>query len=213
MCDHSIANVTIQVPLNGSSGSPSSSSGTPSGTPSSLPANTPKKSSNAGAIAGGVVGGLGGAALLALAAFLYRRRRHPRAVSPETGPVDLITQPVPFPYDPPSRPPAMSEAAPLHGYGVGLGVPVSKAQEAAGAARPPQSTPSTSAYSSSSGAGSSRHLPVGAVVSPTSSADTGLSHTDVQGLRTEVENLRRVMQTLHEASFEPPPGYEPERDE
>lgn len=56
---------------------------------------------------------------------------------------------------------------------------------------------------------------MGAVVEPTASTDTGLLHLDVQGLRTEVENLRRVIQTLHETSFKPPPEYEPEtqRDE
>lgn len=231
MCDCSTENVTIHVPLNASSGATSSSPNTPSGAPSAVPSDTAKKSSNTGAIVGGVVGGVGGAALLALLGFLYWRRRHPRAASPEAGHVDLIT-PVPFTYAPPSGPPAMSEAAPLHGvgvgYGVGLGLPASKAQEAVASAgasgsrptqstlsapRPSQSTPSASAYSSSSGAGSSRNLPAGAVVSPTASTDTGLSHSDVQGLRTEVENLRRVMQTLHETTYEPPPGYEPERDE
>ena len=50
----------------------------------------------------------------------------------------------------------------------------------------------------------------------TSTATTTISgptvqfQSDVQGLRTEVENLRRVMQTLNEARYEPPPGYEPE---
>lgn len=63
------------------------------------------------------------------------------------------------------------------------------------------SAPSTSAYSSS-GPGSSRDAPT-----EVGSPDTNLSQSDVQGLRMEVENLRRVMQEIQADRVEAPPSY------
>ncbi len=42
----------------------------------------------------------------------------------------------------------------------------------------------------------------------TGDGSVSISPTDVIGLRTEVENLRRVMQELRAERFEPPPEYD-----
>ena len=62
----------------------------------------------------------------------------------------------------------------------------------------PSPPASNSAYSSS-GAPSSRE--------PPTEAGSPLSHSDVQGLRMEVENLRRVMQEIQAERVEAPPSY------
>ncbi|KAF7794738.1 hypothetical protein EIP86_005876 [Pleurotus ostreatoroseus] len=203
-------NLTLNISESSSSSSPSTPGSTPSGTPGDSSATAPKKSSNAGAIAGGIIGGVGGAALFGLIGFMYWRRRHNRSVSPETGNVDLITEPEPFAYRPTPNPSAMTESS-LRRFEM---VAAAKSREAtSNTASETQPTPSASAYTSTSAVTSSGNpSATEPTMSPTSSDVTALSHSDVQGLRTEVANLRRVMESLQEARYEPPPGYEPETE-
>ncbi|KAF7794744.1 hypothetical protein EIP86_005882 [Pleurotus ostreatoroseus] len=195
-----IQNVTITVSAGLSSGSGIA--------PNDLPAN-PKKSSHTGAIVGGVIGGLAGAALLGLVVWLYMRRRYRRPqMVPEAGNVDLLPRAAPFTDESPLGPALMTETPLRHFDFVSA-----KKREATDV--PPLNT-SVSSPSESSGEILSPVPPItgtGAPISWAASSDTPVSHSDVQGLRTEMENLRRAVQTLHETRFEPPPGYQPGDDD
>ena len=71
----------------------------------------------------------------------------------------------------------------------------------------PASNGSTSAYTSSTTPPSSRNPPTDELSEPRSTTSP-LSPEEVEGLRTEVENLRRVMQAFQTERYEPPPGYD-----
>ncbi|KAI1795667.1 hypothetical protein LXA43DRAFT_731775 [Ganoderma leucocontextum] len=64
------------------------------------------------------------------------------------------------------------------------------------------SVATSSNLGSQTGSVSSRDM-----LSPGSSGSHSISPTDVLGLKTEVENLRRVMQEMRAERFEPPPEY------
>lgn len=165
--------------------------------PSFLPS---QKSSDVGAIVGGVVGGLGGAACLILVGFLFWRKRHPRTRSSEAG---LATQPSPF-VDAPShaRPSDIMTQAPRRSYGPGL---VSRKETERMLASRNISSPDPS---------SSANISVGGL-SPyqnPSAASSGppVAHSDMQALVMEVENLRRVVQTIRDPGLDSPPEYRSE---
>lgn len=191
-------NLTINVPTNlsSTSTSPSTSSGISSGAPTDRPLYTPHKSSNAGAIAGGVIGGVGGAAILCGLFFLSRCRRHPHRVS-------IQTEPVPFTHEISADLSSMTET-PTRRPGI-IGV---KGHEAM-LERRNASELNPSTLASSSNVTTSGQTPFAAATT-TPVADTTGSHPDAHNLRTEMENLVRLVQTLHEARFEPPPDYESE---
>ncbi|KAI0696707.1 hypothetical protein BC835DRAFT_1414100 [Cytidiella melzeri] len=109
-----------------------------------------------------------------------------RSIPPEKG------RQAPFPTTPRRTPPTSSS-----GY-------TSASQPASSAEPPSTAPPSTAPLStapSSTAPSSSR--------SPTSSTSP-ISPQEVLGLRIEVENLRRVMQTFQPDRFDPPPEYEGE---
>lgn len=170
------------------------SSGISSSTPIDHPLDTPKKSSNTGEIAGGVIGGIGGAVILC-ALVLYRRRRRSRRVS-------FQTQPVPFAHETPPDLSSMTENPVRR-----PGMIAAKEQQAMLEVRS-ASEPNPSAIMSSSNAPTSGQDPFAAATT-IPPADTARSQPDDR-LRREIENLVRVVQTLHEARYEPPPDYESE---
>lgn len=197
------------VPIDVPSGlsSTNSSSGTSSTTGGSdSPASTPKKSSNAGAIAGGVVGGVAAAALLGLIGFIYRRKRLQRRsvlVDGFSG-RDLMPPPNPYVYErtfSPNHPSTTMTEGPLGKFNLISHKSREAMQDAS--LRP---APVSSVSGSSSGTTSSPDLSYDAA-SGTSPAEGVLA---VQGLRSEIQNLRRIVQTLNEARYEPPPEYHSE---
>ncbi|KAF7794746.1 hypothetical protein EIP86_005884 [Pleurotus ostreatoroseus] len=197
----SVQNVTINVP--------SSSSSSPGGTPSMSPASDAKKSSHAGAIAGGLVGGIGGAALVGAVGYFWWRKQHRRLEGFfEAGTIGLMVPPVPYADRRPPDTTPMAEA-PLGPFEL---ISAKALEAISDPSNELQTDASGSSLSPSSGA-ASRHGPFALEASATSSSvvstDTPVTHTDVQGLRSEIQDLRRAMQTLHETSYEPPPGYEP----
>lgn len=216
----SMTNVTIVAPPLASTvtgSSPASSSSPPS------PGDTSKtKSSHVGAIVGGIVGGLVGLALLALAGLWYwRKRRLERRIdSPEKAPVNLLrVDPEPFPYAHPAAdapsPGLEQRDAPRYAPQP-LVLPSSKEREymygrMGATAHPGHGAPSSSAYTSNTASttpGSSRNPPTDASDGPSQRSGT-MSPTDVEGLRSEVQNLRLVMQAaLQPRAYEPPPIYE-----
>lgn len=166
-----------------------------------------KKSRHAGAVIAGVIGGLVAAAVLGFCGLILLRKRRRRIARAETA--EFVTEPVPFPsgttlFETSFRGPSAGQKT-QSGYRSSEGAS-GKAREAALVS---QSAPQTSASASagnladrentgrSNGAGA---IPPGAP----------LSETEVRGLRTEVENLRRVMQTMQEVRYGPPPGYQSE---
>jgi len=186
----SISNRTIQIPP-----------------PSS--ATTTKSRVAVGAIVGGVVGGVACLALIVLAALFYRRRKRQALASSEKE--DILGEyqpPDPFPYE--SSP--FSSTPNIPNIGVDQNSPhtplvmstklrehMHAQEQATGYRAPPSesSSSSSSAYASTAPS-SSRN--------PPSTVDT-LSPQEIIGLRTEVENLRRVMQELHADRMEAPPEY------
>lgn len=196
--------MTINVPIGLSS--TDSSSGTPTPTPggSDNPASVPKKSSNTGAVAGGVVCGIAAVALLGLISFMYWRKRLQRhSVVDGSSGVDLLP-PNPYIYErtlSPNRLSATMTEGPLGRYEL-----VSHKSREAAQDAPVRPAPISSVTASSSG--TSPDLSYGAA-SGTSPGPVQMASV-VQGLRSEIHNLRRVMQTLNEARYEPPPEYHSE---
>jgi hypothetical protein len=182
------------------------------------PHNASKKS-NVGPIVGGVIGGVIGLGLLVfLAIFFWRRtREEPGETSEKTvnAPNDLI--PHAFPYEGPreqlteglgagpifdDRPPRASDSlSPPRSYSI------AKGRQAVSPIASDQAllTSSTTTYTNTSSdpANSSRDSPSlhGGITA------NAISPAEVRGLREEVENLRRVMQTFQHDSFESPPEY------
>lgn len=163
-----------------------------------VPSIPSKSKINVKVIVGAVVGGLVGLVLL-LVLWLYCRRRSPTAPGSAEA-VDLMQssfRPVPYEYTPYQ---ALDVIPPLQAAPVYM----TKAREAV----VPQSTASTS---SSNTAQNSQPQTTDARMPSVNSPDGGLnvSPGDVQGLRVEVENLRRVMQTFQDVDrTDPPPLYE-----
>ncbi|PIL35943.1 hypothetical protein GSI_01603 [Ganoderma sinense ZZ0214-1] len=165
-------------------------------------------SSNAGAIADGVIGGLAFVGIVVAAFVVLRRRRaqqHEEAGKPKVM-RQVPPHPTVTPYYQDSTTGFTGTTAALAGIepdpyeGVGV-IPPSKAK--ASPNRPHHDVPFESiATSDDSQAGSawSRGLlsPAGA---------PSVSPTDVLGLRTEVENLRRVIHDIRAERLEPPPEY------
>ena len=142
--------------------------------------------------------------------MLWRRRRQHFVSPPKTRTAYSapVTELVPFVYGP-SDPVSASIVETSHSH--------SNMVQVSSKSRKTQRRPSPSASgdpSTGSSATLAQTLPaaeVATAVSPMPVPETGaLFRSDVQGLRTEVENLMRMMQTLNEARFEPPPGYEAE---
>jgi hypothetical protein len=182
------------------------------------PHNSAKKS-NVGSIVGGVIGGVIGLGLLVfLAVFFWRCTREPPGESFEKAikpPNDFV--PRAFPYEGPreqrpvghdtgrtsdDRPPRTPDSIlPPQSY------PLAKGRETVSPIASDQALLASSilAYNntSSSPENSSRDLP-SLRIDTTANA---ISPSEVRGLREEVENLRRVMQTFQHDGFESPPEY------
>jgi len=201
----SVHNTTIVVPP------PSSSS---PGSSSSL---TAKSTSHAGAIAGGVVGGVVGLGLVAFAAIFFYRRRcraelnekdddHRVSIDSHTLPNEIT----------PFVPQRAREALPVieaeETSSHGAGTMSEKVREYLDS----RAIGPVGAYSSASTSTPSGVSSAPASVVPPSSpgSSTQISPVELRGLRTEVENLRRVMQEIHaERLPEAPPEYEPAAEE
>lgn len=154
---------------------------------------------NVGAIAGGVVGGVFALGLILVAILLWRRRT--RVVSRRDK--DYVIEnpePLAFPYE--SAPFVPSREAEPRGPTPPVMMSSKLREHLRGQQH--QSTPSSSAYSITA-PGSSREPPS---TLGTGSDVASLSPNEIIGLRTEVENLRRVMQELHADRLEAPPEYE-----
>ncbi|KAM5540217.1 hypothetical protein V8D89_006036 [Ganoderma adspersum] len=186
-----------------------------------------KSSSNVGKIAGGVIGGLAVVGVgIAIFTILIRKRRTPKYKETDTlAEVQHRHPTLPSNYRNPSSDyisiSIRSDAATagLAGTGadnmrtcdssaaISLFLNPSQATKARREARvrgTQQSAPSEPAATSSNvgsqtGSASSRD--------PPSLTGESISTTDVVGLRTEVENLRRVMRDVRAERLEPPPEY------
>ncbi|KAF7794750.1 hypothetical protein EIP86_005888 [Pleurotus ostreatoroseus] len=199
---NSLKNLTIVVPNRLSP--TSTSTGRPSGISGDGSSNPPKgSSSNTGAIAGGVVGGLCGAALSGVIVFVLWRRRHPRLVGLESSNIDLLRASNPYSLGQFPHPAPISQGSPQ--TTLLLDEAREERKEMTGISH---HTPHPSASTSNRPPpGESSFAP--GTTAPTMSEVTQ-GYSDVRYLVTEVENLRREMQDLREASFEPPPGYQSE---
>ncbi|KAI0341899.1 hypothetical protein BDW22DRAFT_1484797 [Trametopsis cervina] len=187
----------------------------------SSPAQTQTKKPNVGAIVGGVIAGIVGLGLiLFLIFFFWRRSRAAQGDHVENAikPQDLTPQPFPYrtaAYEPPVGAAIQPDErpSPSNSRTRESGLPTSpypslKAREAAGSRHTPAAS---SGYTSSTAPNSSTNPPT----SPPSSHSRGetsvsspISPREVIGLRVEVENLRRVMQSFQNDRLDPPPGYD-----
>lgn len=198
----SMPNVTITVP-SGNSGV------------NGMGTSKNKKKTDVGPIVGGVIGSLGGAVLFTLVGlFFWRRARHTKADSERPAPTLIqraftqhnrpITFAVPYEYPaagaapsthvPPSTStstsaPQLSEKARREARQYGQSV-----QKLPSSNEDPRLT-----VVSSDVEGTTSTSPTGALMSPVSPAE-------VRDLRTEVENLRRVVQNI-QVDAAPPPTY------
>lgn len=170
--------------------------------PGSSESSTTHKS-HTGAIVGGVVGGIAGLALVGLAVILFRRRHSRGDINaieeePETG---IHALPDPFVYSSvptdttdttePQPAPVISEKARLYAQnpnGTTTNAPTASASAYSSSSTNPPSLGPSSSYSP-----------------PLNSQDPIVS--EVRGLRTEMENLRRAMQQMGGEGNEPPPTY------
>ncbi|KAH9951526.1 hypothetical protein B0H21DRAFT_684389, partial [Amylocystis lapponica] len=192
-----IANTTIVVP-------PSSSSSPTS--PASPVALATK--SHAGAIAGGVVGGVASLGIIAFVVFLFHRRRSHESPATIEKFLDTNARHEPLPYE--ITPFAQDSVTVPLSVGEQTAPPTNAASEKvreyfeSRAIAPPieasTSTPTPSAFSVSA--------PTAPSDNPSSGSSAPLvSPTELLGLRTEVENLRRVMQEIQADRIEAPPEY------
>lgn len=160
--------------------------------------------SNTGAIVGGVAGGLVGLALAVLAMILFRRRRSHHAPVVERRPRSMVSgQPEPYLYTrelsrsaidtrTEDRPQVRPSIAMLTGEKNRLHFQnLTSTTTAAPTVSTPISFP----------ASSSIHDP------PSTNQQSLIAPTEVRELRTEMENLRRVMQQIGVDNNEPPPTY------
>lgn len=176
--------------------------------PESAAGDNGTKKTNVGPVVGGVVGGVGGfLILLGFGVFFWRRHKKSARYGEkgilELGEGDRVTAPVPYTYsgaDLPLYPPASQ---------------TDLRKMASGKERQPETIAPHPAASSSAlnGLQSSCEPPSAPMTSSGGDASGGgdvprpLLPAEVHGLRTEVENLRRVMQSLQTGRSEPPPGY------
>ncbi|OBZ70559.1 hypothetical protein A0H81_09078 [Grifola frondosa] len=158
--------------------------------------------------------------LVGLAAFLFRRRSRNKASFTDKGTFDppFQNQPIPYQYTPANlptettsgsistqnvnfeQPPPIAVIVPSKMRERELNMPQPHVENPTPSASVSGPRTTSSRYTESSGPASSRDP-----LSPSSSQ--ALSPTEVIGLRTEVENLRRVMQEIRAERLEPPPGY------
>jgi hypothetical protein len=179
------------------------------------PAQNAPKESNIGPIIGGVIGGLVGLCLLVfLAIFCWRRFREEPSGNIEkavNGSNDFV--PHAFPYGgcsgrPTQGGPVLDDQS-LHGPNSPSSTryySLTKETLAATHITSPQTYLASwgSTYTSSSPTASSiRESPLSV---PAVTANP-ISPSEVQGLRVEVENLRRAMQSFQHNNFDPPPEY------
>lgn len=183
------------------------------------------KKTNVGPIVGGVVGGVGGFLIfLGLGIFFWRRHKQTEHFDGEKGILgfgasDQTTTPIPYNYARRELPPLPpQETTPLATTSPSVSqadlytnMASSKAREAAIAAaqvmghRPAQPSSSFTALSDPP---SSREPPSAPASSSGGGSAAQLSPSEVQGLRNEVENLRRVMEQFQDGRLvEPPPEY------
>ncbi|KAM5534565.1 hypothetical protein V8D89_011769 [Ganoderma adspersum] len=165
---------------------------------------------NVGAIAGGVIGGLAFVGIVVAVFVVLRRRR--RGQGEETEKAEVVRQAPPHPtvtpYHPVSTTGSTDTTAALAGIGpdpyesIGT-IPSSKAKASN---RVHHDLPSESVATTSSDFGSQTVFVLGRDP-PSPGVAQSVSSTDVMGLRTEVENLRRVIQDIRAERLEPPPEY------
>ena len=180
---------------------------------------TGSKKSVVGSIVGGVIGGLTLIGIVVVGVFLWKRRgKHfpaPAATDMREDRFEEQTM-IPYDYNPHEQSrepetvslqqaqlqsqPALVRPIPLV---QGVMIPSNKAREAASNAR--SQTPSNRVSSGPSG---SNPIPNRESPRATSSSNTTrISTTAVQGLRADVENLRRAMEEIQAERMEAPPGY------
>ena len=198
--------------------------------PAASETSSQKKKTNVGAIVGGVIAGVVGLGIIVFLGFFFWRRSRPEQgdIIEKTviQPNDTIPQAFPYnsaPYEqpPPASQPTIDAQSPLDSGELGsspvLTYPSSKARLAALSAMPRSTPPaSSSSYSTSDRTASSREPPSTSSREPLSRATSSRTQTttspisprEVQGLRMEVENLRRVMQSFQNDRFDPPPEYD-----
>ncbi|KAM5540214.1 hypothetical protein V8D89_006033 [Ganoderma adspersum] len=203
--------------------SPGLDSGNGDGNGSRIPNNSSgsTRSSNVGAIVGGVVGGLAIVSIVAAIFVVLRKRRMQKHEEADTAEVTEHSphHPTLTPYRQDPTLDYVPVAADTTGGFAGIGTedmgaydgaaispspdPPTKARREAMQTRthhpaPSESVAASSNVGSQAGSASSRDL---------LSRRESISTTDVVGLRTEVENLRRVMQDIRAERLEPPPEY------
>lgn len=195
-----------------------------------LPTNLAQKSSIVGPVVGGVVGGLGLIALALLALFFWRRRQRARASEStaklyDIDEVDSQFQPTPNPaialyslpadhstsrdhLDPEGRQSHDVYPSPVPMTTVTSPARLTKAQEAARRRHQPSGYTTTTSDMMSSAPHSN---PASNSGSSDREAPSVVSPSEVQGLRTEVENLRRAMDEMQMERIEAPPSYTPQQ--
>lgn len=172
-----------------------------------------KSKTSIGAVVGAVVGVLLGLAVLFSLWFFFRRRSQSDVESIEKAglnPERPSLRAVPYEYSREQALETLPQPEPIRITIPEPVFPMSSKARAAFPATPVRRTPAASAYTSSSGAASSIEPPVTDAGTSRSAVSVGspVSPEDVLGLRVEVANLRRVMQSLQEDRLDPPPLYE-----
>ena len=167
--------------------------------------------SNAGAIAGGVIGGLAIVGIV-VGIFVVLRRKH-RQRYEETEKAEVVRQPPPHPTITPYHQVSTTGSIDMTPLSTGISsdpfdsmgtIPSSKARALMNRVR--YDVPSESVATSSSDFSSQTGLMAGRdPLSP--GVAQSVSSTEVMVLRTEVENLRRVVQDIRAERLEPPPEY------
>ncbi|KAK7685151.1 hypothetical protein QCA50_011514 [Cerrena zonata] len=169
-----------------------------------------KHRSIAGPVAGGVVGGLALLLLVALGAFCVRRRNRteiPYVEAFTTGP-NIVTYEglTLLNHQDPTLPPQRTQREePSRPLGVSEKQAPDNSVSAPSSSREPPTTPSAVSGSSQNTGRSGRSGRSRGTDSRSNRSQ--LSATEVQGLRSEVENLRRFMQQIQVERIEAPPSY------
>jgi len=156
---------------------------------------------NVGAIAGGVIGGIAALGFAFLAMFLFWRRKRQSTARDQRLDADKMptygVEPAPFPY-----PYETSPSLPAQSIGTSSAstqqplIMSSKLREYLRSQERAAPAPES-------------HEIMGPASDRESSSNTGsLSPNEIVGLRTEMENLRRVVQELHSERLQAPPEYE-----
>ncbi|PCH43427.1 DUF1793-domain-containing protein [Wolfiporia cocos MD-104 SS10] len=182
--------------------------------PPPTPSAATTKASHVGAIVGGVVGGIGGLACILLLGLFFWRRSHREGGTekdgdPETHEAD------PFMYQPAPVIPAATITSSNTSLEQQPPVAMStKMREYLASQRrtrtAPAPAPASNASEQASASAYTSTAPASSQEPPTSpgSADAAMSSTEIIGLRTEVENLRRAMEELREERImDAPPEY------